>query len=125
MFIKQPFRECISREAVERLCCFCSLRGSPRGDGDMRAYSRNLHDAWPRRAPLCASKDTDVSVYDHMSQWMQRAYKSFVFAKCVCEALFLEKRTHFSPITKSFRKLRQEERITKEWGPGNAELEGG
>lgn len=44
------------------------------GDGEVRACSRRLHDAWPRRAPSCASKHTCLSVYELMSQWMETAY---------------------------------------------------
>lgn len=72
-FIKESFGECTGREALERLCCFCSLGGSPRWDGSMRAYSRNLHDAWPGEAPLHVSKQAYVSVYKPMSGWAYKA----------------------------------------------------
>lgn len=118
MFIKEPFGECTRREALERLCCFCSLGGSPRWDGSMRACSRNLHDTWPGEAPLQVSKQAYVYVYKPMSGWAHKA----VSLQSVYLRPPLLKRGGIvlsSPRSSSGNPDRTE-RITKAWGPGNA-----
>lgn len=54
--------------------CRGSAVSAHSGDGDVRACSRKLHDAWPRRASPCASQHTCLSVYEPTRQWMETAY---------------------------------------------------
>lgn len=55
VFIKQPFESAQAGRPWRG--CAVSARS---GDGSVRAPSRNCHEAWPRKAPPCASKHTCV-----------------------------------------------------------------
>ena len=55
VFIKQPFESA----QAGRLWRGCAISAHS-GGGNVRSCSRNCHEAWPRKAPPCASKDTCV-----------------------------------------------------------------
>lgn len=85
----------------------------------MRDALENLHDAWPKKAPVCASKHIHVSVSEPARQWVQGAYKASSLQSVHVKAYLLN-RSLFSHHQEILRDT--ESGITEEWGP---ELEGG
>lgn len=101
--------------------CRGSAVSARSGDGDVRACSRKLHDAWPRMASSCASKHTCLSVYEPVSQWIETAYVTTSLPSVYVKPYLLKRGGIFLSSPRSSSGIGgKRERIAKEWGPGNA-----